>query len=328
MLSVVRGAPRKEDKNMTILRRFAVLQCLLVLGLTPAAFTQTVQLFQPFNGLNSCAVGISANGDIAGWYQEIISQGPPMVVKQHSYLLSKGQLTSFDPPDPTLVGSLAARINPRGDIVGWWWTATPSKNTGYLRSKGVFTNISFPGATHTQAAGINANGDIVGFYTIVSPPNPNFARGFILPRGGDCQTIELPVPGLTASNAWGINSRGDIVGAYGDPTGSHGFLKKSSGEFITLDPEDKAITGGWTRPIGINSEGEVSGDYLAQVGAGTKTRGFLWKDGVFTTYEVPDTTYTGSREINPSGWVVGCVGVTNPAPPPAVRNWSFIRSPR
>ena len=163
---------------MTILRRFTVLQCLLVLGLAPGAFTQTAQLFQPFDGLNSCAVGISANGDIARWYQEIISPGPPMVVKQHSYLLSKGQLTSFDPPDSTLAGSLAARINPRGDIVGWWWTAAPSKYKGYLRSKSMFTNISFPGATHTQAAGINANGDIVGFYTIVSPPQSQLRSRF------------------------------------------------------------------------------------------------------------------------------------------------------
>jgi len=314
---------------MTRLRSCIMIQGLLALALAPAAFPQTYQLFQPPNGLHSCAVGINSNGDIVGWYQEDIDPGIPIVLKQHSYLLSRGRFTSFDPPEPTLAGSLAGRINPRGDIVGYWWTASPSINTGYLMSDGGFANIVFPGATHTFPVGINAQGDIVGYYNIAAtPPNPSVTRGFLRSKYGEFQTLDLPVPGLTLSRAWGINSRGDIVGQYTDPTGSHGFLKKSPGEFIILDPEDKATTGGWTRPIGVNEEGIVSGDYLAQVGASTKTRGFLWRGGVFTTYDAPGTTSTGSREINPSGWVVGCVGATNPAPPPASRTWSFIRSPR
>ena len=47
---------------MTRLRLCVIILWLLALGLTPAAFTQTVQLFQPFNAIHSCAVGINANG--------------------------------------------------------------------------------------------------------------------------------------------------------------------------------------------------------------------------------------------------------------------------
>lgn len=51
----------------------------------------------------------------------------------HSFLLSNGQFTSFDPPGTGPLGSDAAGINPSGVIVGLYFDT--SKNLhGYIRT--------------------------------------------------------------------------------------------------------------------------------------------------------------------------------------------------
>src|SRR6266849_5075996 len=56
------------------------------------------------------ALGINPKGEIVGGYS-IGTVG-------HSYVLSKGTVTTFDPPYGISGTSLAEGINPEGDIVG------------------------------------------------------------------------------------------------------------------------------------------------------------------------------------------------------------------
>ena len=120
--------------------------------------------------------------------------------------------TTIDPPGT--IFTIAAGINPQGDIVGRYYDgsvcnlalacgADDGHNHGFLLSGGEFTTIDFPGAVFTGAVGINPQGDIVGRYDATDGRQ----HGFLL-SGGEFTTIDFP--GATLTNAFGINPRGDI----------------------------------------------------------------------------------------------------------------------
>jgi hypothetical protein len=70
---------------------------------------------------------------------------------------------TFTPIDvPGAISTQALRINPRGQIVGFYHDSTGGH--GFLYDRGVFTTIEVPGASGTQAFGINPRGQIVGLY--------------------------------------------------------------------------------------------------------------------------------------------------------------------
>jgi probable HAF family extracellular repeat protein len=68
---------------------------------------------------------------------------------------------------------------------------------------------------------------------------------------------------------------------------------------------------GTTMPWGINNKGQVVGYYNKEVidpktnRRGLESHGFLWKDGIYTTLDVPDSVDTWPRGINDSGEIVG-----------------------
>jgi uncharacterized membrane protein len=85
----------------------------------------------------------------------------------HGFVLGGGKFESIDFPGggPTWITG----INPRGDIVGYYFSgpAGPSgeeNQHGFLLSNGNFESIDVPGARFTEANGINPEGDIVGRY--------------------------------------------------------------------------------------------------------------------------------------------------------------------
>jgi hypothetical protein len=70
-------------------------------------------------------------------------------------------------------GHDASGINDLGGIVGVYCTTDSCIDTfdgaeGFLLSKGVFTTISVPGSTYTEADDINNKGMIVGLFTDIT----------------------------------------------------------------------------------------------------------------------------------------------------------------
>lgn len=106
-------------------------------------------------------------------------------------------------------------INPRGDIVGQYTSG--GVVYGYLWRDGIFTTISGPGASSTQATAISARGDIVGQYVA-----GGVTHGFLLDARGNFATVD--VPGASSSAVLSISSEGDLVGQYTAAGVTHGFV--------------------------------------------------------------------------------------------------------
>src|ERR1700758_3853717 len=92
---------------------------------------------------------------------------------------------------PLAKGTFALGINPKGDIVGWYYDAS-FKPHGFLLSNGTLATIDVPNSTSTTVFGINPQGDIVGQYSL-----SNVEHGFLLSRG-TFSKIDVP-PALGAS---------------------------------------------------------------------------------------------------------------------------------
>jgi hypothetical protein len=86
------------------------------------------------------------------------------------------------------------------------------------------------------------------------------------------------------TTATGMDNAGDVVGAYTGRHGTlHGYLRKTTGALAQIN-DPRAAAGG-TVADGISPDGSVIvGFYIDKAGA---ERGFLLRDGAFTTYDVP-----------------------------------------
>src|ERR1043165_2871288 len=94
-----------------------------------------------------------------------------------------------------------------GDVVGFYVSADKSTH-GFLKSRGQFISIDFPGAVFTEVNGISPRGDVIGNYAAtLTGSGPH--HGFVLSRDGIFTTIDFP--GATSSFALGMNSRGDVL---------------------------------------------------------------------------------------------------------------------
>jgi hypothetical protein len=79
----------------------------------------------------------------------------------------------------------------------------------------------------------------------------------------------------------------------------HGFLRSSKGDFTTFDARGAAITVG----EGINNAGTIVGSYL--VDPDGPPHGFVLKNGLFMTVDLPDALATQVFTINAQGKIVG-----------------------
>jgi probable HAF family extracellular repeat protein len=213
--------------------------------------------------------GINHRNQIVGDYLDVDGT-------LHSFLLDKGRFTTLEIPGA--LGSAAAQINARGQIVGAYSTITNGNHAfpvrGYLWERGVVTNIDFPGASHTNPSDINSQGQIVGEYLDAAGSIQSFLRD----PDGTFTTIR--VPGVMSSSVSGINDSGQMSGAYPDANGTiHGFLLDQG---VVTNIDVPAATGG-TLPLGINNRGQVIGVWLDA----SRRHGFMFSNGKFTTFKVP-----------------------------------------
>ena len=149
---------------------------------------------------STAAYAINPEGDIVGDYSSAV--GPCGAVPGpgcHGFLLSKGTFTTIDVPGA--FGTTARGINPKGNIVGFFFDATGFH--GFLFSKGAFTTIDAPDSLFTVVFSINPEGSIVG--------STSAGHGFLLSKG----TFNFfDVPGASSTIPLGINPEGNIVGFY------------------------------------------------------------------------------------------------------------------
>jgi uncharacterized membrane protein len=197
---------------------------------------------------------------------------------------------------PGSVQTIASSINARGEVVGYYY----DKNGvhGFLWSGGEFRTIDVPGFEgSTSAHGLNDRGDICGCYTVVH----GRPHAFLLRNG---QFTIMDVPGAAGTCLASINSRGEMAGHIFDGVtrNGRGLIVDARGGYRIVDGPGAAYTA--LRAIG--AQGEVLGSYAVQTGTNWNSYSFLWKDGVFTTIDLPDGAFS-LNGLNTRGELAGTI---------------------
>lgn len=204
---------------------------------------------------------------------------------------------------PTSIGTefSVAGINPSGtEIVGSYMSG--GNSNGVRLNDGEFYTVSFPtgpGLTNwSYAVGVNDASTVVGTYFPASPAPISPEYGMSYSGNGGYAAYVAPGPKMTWITA--VNNPGDVVGYYQDwgcdglDCNQRGFLL-SKGKFVTLEFPGATRT----RAAGINSLGEIVGNYDSSAGS----QGFTWSTGTYHAFTtVSGATLTG---INDSGDIVG-----------------------
>jgi len=203
-------------------------------------------------------------------------------------------------PLPARASISPSDLNDKGAIVGTLTSVTPAGTesfTGFLFSQGVFTHFRFPGSIDTRPGDINNHGVIVGSFTL----NFNGPSHAFMVHNGVFTEIKLPgFPNADVSAA-GINDLGDITGAV-FANGVHQSYLLHQGK-VTLISFPGALGG--TAAASINNAGVIVGVFRTGPESTDHAGGFTWKNGVFTTVEVPGSNDTFPLKINDKGVIVG-----------------------
>ena len=227
-------------------------------------------------------VGLWVFGAIAG----VLGVAPAAYAQGPPYTFEKVQFPGATYTDVT-------GINNSGVMVGTF-SVGDGPTRGFRYDGTAYSPVDFPGATHSYALGINALGHIVGTHSFTGIDGPWHSY-----RLTDGDYIQFDVPGWE-SDARAINLAGNIVGAYnaGGVMPTHGYLRTNAGVYTLFDHPDAVYTLAW----GLNDAGTVSGSFIDAAGA---YRGFVYRQGSFSTLSYPGAFLTHAAGINNRNEVVG-----------------------
>jgi len=200
-------------------------------------------------------------------------------------------------------------INEDGEITGGFTNSILGPRGFLLSNKFKLTDIQCPGTVNVEPnaepQSINEHGEITGFCFT------GRISGFFRNKKGKLTVLDFPRANLT--EAVGINDDGQVVGDYRDSGGKfHGFFW-DDGLFLTIDvpfPEATATT-----PNGINNVGQIVGFYFDNNATGSfpngHVHGFLYDNGIFTSFDFPGALATLPADINDRGQIVGTYADTD-----------------
>lgn len=252
-------------------------------GLAQASPQYQYRLLPVPGSIYSYAWGINNQGQIVG--QSVVGDGvnPGML---HGFLLDNGAVTTIDDPDGQT--TIPRAINDAGQIVGTY-QISPGElfEHAFLLNHGSYATIDPP--AHGQivfATGVNNSGQIVGSFT----GSNDVYHGFEY-AGGQFRRID--VSGLASTETFGINNAGEIVGGYITAKGRHAFLLANEKHTVFDYPGSPETTA-----LAINNQGDIVGDYVDASGI---IHGFVLRDGLFTSLDVPGARYTVANGINDLG---------------------------
>jgi hypothetical protein len=207
------------------------------------------------------------------------------------------------PLPPGAISIQPADLDDKGGIVGTLFSVPPNSNaesiTGFLYSHGVFTHFRFPGSAVTRPHDINNHSVIVGAFSLVvdgdGPSHPFMVRNGVF--------TEIKLPGFPNADATaaGINDLGDITGVITANGIIQGYLLHKGKLTLISFPG----AGGGTFPSSINNAGVIVGGFRDGPGPSDQAHGFMWRNGVFTTINVPGARDTFAIKINDKGVIVG-----------------------
>ena len=234
-------------------------------------------------------------------------------------------IVSIDVPCSACPGGIARRtaiggINPKGDIVGVYTDAVGAQH-GFLLSRGQFTMIDAPGAVATVARGISPTGDIVGQYTapVSSAPwgSPAYCpaagstaciKGFLYSHGAFSTVLFPGHPGAIPGR---ITPDGSMYGCYHD----FDVMNSMFSAAWTRSGDTSLAAGGGelSNPSlsfpnsmhgGATPDGSVLVGFYVDMTTGHQ-HGYILRNGLLQSYDVPGSTLTTIWDINPEEDIVG-----------------------
>lgn len=284
--------------------RCCPLLAILILGvacLPLAAQTYSLQGFSvPYApNYETRAWGINNRGAVVGH-----------IFKPHSGGLVRGFKRDangvfeppIDDPDPlTSANFLApAGINEYGVIVGYYASASHNAYSGFLLSKGVFTDYFLQPGRNTEIRGINNKGDFVGVYVDL-----NYVQWAFASVNGIVTTFNYPGADPASTIPQGIAADGAIVGYFRHNGQYWAFIRGPAGQSKAFQFPGALDTSAY----GIN---DASHEIVGLYSTSSLGHGFVYDyiSGAFTTVDWPPdptiqaTVVTG---INSHGVIVGYV---------------------
>ena len=245
-----------------------------------------------------------------------------------AFLDTRGVFTGFEDPAAAPSETAAVGINSANFITGFFDDPAGNEHSFVRSPNAQFHDFDFPLADFTDAYKLNDFGDLVGVYATNFPIHGFVLSGAMALTGlpSPCQFLSFDYPDSRNSAALGINNAGQITGFYrlrGAP-GRHGFLAtptvagsssqnnqcqetasfstRHGAKFESFDFPGSTNTQG----TAITPSGEIVGRYNTADG---KQHGFVLRDGVFTSVDVPGAAFsTDVAWVNASGEIVGGYG--------------------
>lgn len=202
------------------------------------------------------ALSINEKGQVVGHYIDAVGF--------HGFLYEHGVASTLDVPFAGATDTVATGINNQGDIVGSYSEGDISRSFLYTHGKFLRIDLPFPQDISYTVIGINERRQLVGSY---STPPSSFSRAFFYDGR---QLLELGTPTsepVTYMWAGDINDRGQIVGTYVNFHVDGYVLDR--GTFVTIEiPSSLVFEASHGQHVnGINSRGELVGDYDDNLGA-------------------------------------------------------------
>lgn len=274
-------------------------------------------------------------GSVDSEFTDINSRGTTVgsydlgdVATSIAFVDTLGRFTSFEDPAAAPMETAALGIN-SGNFISGFFDDPSGNEHSYVRAPNAqFQNFDFPLGDFTDAFKLNDSGSLVGQYATNFP-----IHGFVLSGAtglnglpSPCQFLSFDYPDSQNSGTRGINNAGQITGIYrirGNPA-RHGFLatptpggnsaqNNACQETTSFSTRHGASFESFDFPGSTNTQataitpsGEIVGRYNSADG---KQHGFVLRDGVFTSVDVPGATFsTDVAWVNASGEIVGGYG--------------------
>jgi uncharacterized membrane protein len=231
-----------------------------------------------------------------------LADSPPASVELRSNRLA---FSRIDVPDALYTEALGA--NARGDIVGDYVDAAGNGH-GFLRRRGVFTNIDFPGSVGGFAQGIGPGGEIVGAYQLATDDPATGFHGYLRTKEG--VFVNVKYPGALNELLLRILPDGTILGCRHDndyTASMRGIRIFRDGRHDEIDRYASTHTGG------TPDHHRIVGFYTNRAAA-DRTEGYLIDRGVFAPLLYPGSKFTQAWDINPSGTIIGIYGEQESGP--------------
>lgn len=182
-------------------------------------------------------------------------------------------------------------LNDTGQVV------VTTNNGGFIYENGLYTPLPVGPAGYVFGPeGINDVGTIVGTAVDAS----GNTEGFILQN--DSYSL-FTVPGNTGEmEARAVSPTGIVSGIFTNSAGNtEGYTYDPvTGAFTDINPSGSILT----FAQGMNRVGQLAGSALTSLG---RHYGFVYQNGVYTTFDVPGKPITAARAINDGGVITGNV---------------------